>query len=498
MENRFNLIDEKWIPIQGESPVSLLDIFSQNSPESLGGTAIQKLAMLKLFLAIAQRAKTPKDVHEWNMLRPEGLGKTCTAYLNTHHDQFYLYGEKPFLQIPILAQAKTMKGEPLPIMPIGRNYHPDIPSDNDSVINQIQINRVPTDADKILFILSIMNYAFAGKRTTHMLPLTEGCPTKKLSAASGPTLGNFFGYQNNCLWGTNILETVWLNLFTREDLIKFPQWADDSLIPPWEEMPTGEDDYIARRLKNSFMGTLIAMSRFVLLKEDGILYTDGLQYPSFKQGWREPFLAIKSEDKVQYLSTSKRPWRDLDSLLALSLTTTTNGYVCPQIQVCLQRARNAVPTIGIWSGGLKVRANAGDQSVKQDDDFIESLVWLDTSVLGEPWFITLENEMKWLEYTGYILKKSVKNYFTSLKETKATIYEKAAVCFWEYCETQFPEILDLCSDPESLPSKREEIIQKGEEVYSRFCGKDTARQLTAWVKHHPRFSVSGRRENNGK
>jgi CRISPR system Cascade subunit CasA len=90
MENRFNLIDEKWIPIQGESPVSLLDIFSQNSPESLGGTAIQKLAVLKLLLAIAQRATTPKDVHEWNMLRPEGLGKTCTAYLNTHRDQFYL------------------------------------------------------------------------------------------------------------------------------------------------------------------------------------------------------------------------------------------------------------------------------------------------------------------------------------------------------------------------------------------------------------------------
>lgn len=384
--NQFNLIDEPWIPVLGESEISLRGIFSTHEPSQLGGTPIQKLAVLKLLLAIAQRASTPTNEKQWKTLGPKGIGDHCLHYLEANRACFSLYGDKPFLQFPILEHMKTHKGEPIAVMPIGKAYHPDIPLDNETVLNQLQINRIPTDAEKALFLISIMNYNAGGKRVAHIPPLSPHFTTKGKNAKPGPSLGNYTGYIQSCLWGTSILETVWLNLFTKEDFAKYPQWRDDPIRPPWEVMPTGEDDDIARALKNSHMGTLVSLSRFTLLKEDGILFTEGIQYPSHKEGWREPFMSTKAEDKVQFLDTSRKPWRNLDAILSLSFSDTNRGYTCVQVQDFLLRARNAVASFGVWSGGLQVRGTLGDQSVKQSDDFIESLVFLESEVLGEPWF----------------------------------------------------------------------------------------------------------------
>ena len=44
MENRFNLVDEPWIPVADYGRVSLRDIFSNSEYRSLGGNAVQKVA----------------------------------------------------------------------------------------------------------------------------------------------------------------------------------------------------------------------------------------------------------------------------------------------------------------------------------------------------------------------------------------------------------------------------------------------------------------------
>lgn len=483
--NQFNLIDEPWIPVVGEKAASLRDIFSTNEPSQLGGTPIQKLSVLKLLLAIAQHASTPTNQMHWKELGPNGIGDHCLAYLEANHACFSLYGDRPFLQFPILEQIKTYKGEPIAIMPIGKAYHPDIPAENDTVINQYQVNRVPTDAEKALFLVSVMNYNSGGKRVAHVPPLSPHFTTKGKSAKPGPSLGNYTGYAQSCLWGSSILETVWLNLFTKEDFAKYPQWHNDPIPPPWQLMPTGEDDDIARALKNSHMGTLVSLSRFTLLKEDGVLFTEGIQYPSHKEGWREPFMSIKKDDKVQFLDTSKKPWRNLDALLSLSFAETDRGFTCTQVQEFLLRARSAVPSFGVWSGGLQVRGTAGDQSVKQSDDFIESVIFLDSKALGEPWFKTLESEMGWLESTGYTLKMSVKRYYQELNEKKASIDAAATARFWEYCETLFQNLVDACADEDALLRIRRKIAIKVDDLYNTFCGRDTARQMISWVKHRP-------------
>jgi CRISPR system Cascade subunit CasA len=494
MENRFNLIDEPWIPIAGKASASLCEVFTDASLPALGGTPIQKLSLLKLLLAIAQRTITPQNNEEWRTLGAMGLGKACCAYLEDHRSLFYLYGNQPFLQYPILAQWKTTKGEVLPIMPMGRSYHPDIPSDNDTVVNQIQLNRVPDDAQRALFIISVMNYSLGGKRVAEIPALSSSFENKGKNAKPGPSLGNYTGYLQSCLWGRSVLETVWLNLMTRWELSMIPQWAHDEMIPPWEEMPKGEDDEIARRLAVGFMGTLVGLSRFVLLQGDGILYAEGLQYPSHKEGWTEPFMVFRGERQAKFLEMGKKPWRDLDALLSLSLVNIDRGVSCQQIQLLLLRARNSIPCFGVYSGGLKVRGSMGDQSVKQTDDFIDSVVWLDSAILGEGWFLTLEAEMKWLEKTAFDLKTSVFKYYKELRKQKILQCELAESDLWSYCERRFQTIVDGCRKPELLQGINLEVVRQAEYLYDTYCSKETARQLVLWVKHRPNFFIESKKE----
>ena len=108
-ENRFNLIDEPWIPIVDMGRVSLKDIFSHTHYRALGGNPVQKIALTKLLLAIAQAASTPKDDKDWAELGAKGLAAKCLAYLDEWHECFWLYGEQPFLQMPDVINLITKR-----------------------------------------------------------------------------------------------------------------------------------------------------------------------------------------------------------------------------------------------------------------------------------------------------------------------------------------------------------------------------------------------------
>ena len=73
-ERRFNLVDENWIPVAGENLVSLRRVFTDHSLMALGGNPVEKIALTKLLLAIAQTAYTPKDEEEWARL---GATRPC-------------------------------------------------------------------------------------------------------------------------------------------------------------------------------------------------------------------------------------------------------------------------------------------------------------------------------------------------------------------------------------------------------------------------------------
>ena len=248
--NSFNLIDEPWIPVVNAGLVSLKQMFTDSSYKALGGNPVQKIAVTKLLLAIAQSAFTPEDEEEWARMGAQGMAEYCLDYLEKWHDRFWLYGDKPFLQITEIKKAdKQPWGAALP----------EVATGNTTVLIQTQIKKELTDAELANLILVQMGFGLGGKKTDNSVVLTSGYIGKSnkkgnpSSAKAGASLG-FLGYMHSFLQTESLLISIWLNLLTMENIQGLAVFPDGLGVAPWEKMPTGEADTVAESLKKSYMG----------------------------------------------------------------------------------------------------------------------------------------------------------------------------------------------------------------------------------------------------
>ncbi|TCD46919.1 type I-E CRISPR-associated protein Cse1/CasA [Chlorobium sp. N1] len=517
-QQRFNLVDEPWIPVVSKGLLSLRQVFSEPDNPALGGNPIQKIALTKLLLAIGQAACTPTDTAALNALDAIAFRSSCLTYLDKWHDRFWLYGERPFLQMPRIkvliedrleselhsatkkAAIKKAKENALP-KAIGAGFYPDVQADNDSILTQHQASEISGDAERALFILTLMNFAFAGKHfEKNLRPLTPEYSGKGASAKSGPSIGNHVGYLHSFLTGPFLIDTIMLNLLSSEQVQENPYWKSGIGTPPWERMPEGEGCAVALSLKASYMATLVSLSRFVILDGDGVFYVEGLQYPSHKDGWLEPSMLFKAQDKtpkVAWVDPNQRPWRELPAMLAFLGDASPAGGICLFLRYGLDRAKRRHPQIGIWSGGLRVRYQIGGQSVKQDDDFVESLFRFDSSELDANWYDRFKIEMKQLEDISTFVSISTKKYIKKLEPKSKNkkdsplainLAKKSSTLFWQLAERHVQELVDACEDTERLPSVRRTIASLAFQAFDAFCPKDTARQIDAWASSRPNLS----------
>ena len=202
----FNLIEEQWIPVAQIGLVSLRDIFSNPDLPALGGSVLEKIAVMKLLLAIAQASYTPRDNKDWLELGISGLKEKCLSYLEQQKPYFSLYGEHPFLQF---TQVKKAEIKPYSIL------FPEIASGNTSLLFHSQVAPAITDLDdakKALALLVQMSSCFSGKKVDASVVLSPGY-VKSKSAKSGPALCSL-GLLHSFFTGENILDTIWFNLLT--------------------------------------------------------------------------------------------------------------------------------------------------------------------------------------------------------------------------------------------------------------------------------------------
>ena len=193
-ENRYNLLDEAWIPIADMGKAGLLRVFGGRECRALGGTAVQKIAVLKLLIAIAQAAATPQDTQEWAAMGPDGLGERCTAYLKLWRNAFWLYGDKPFLQMPACSKAE--------LKPYGTAM-PQVVSGNTTLLTQLQLEPVMSDASRALLLVEQMGFGFGGKNIYNIVILSKGYAKGK-SAKPGPSVCHM-GLLHSFLLGDSIL-----------------------------------------------------------------------------------------------------------------------------------------------------------------------------------------------------------------------------------------------------------------------------------------------------
>ena len=484
-QRRFNLVEEAWIPVADHGLVSLRDIFSNPGLRALGGNPIQKISVTKLLLAIAQAAHTPKDMEEWQALGADGIAKKALDYLNHKKDCFWLYGDRPFMQMPGISEAA--------IQPFAAII-PDQASGNTTVVFQSQLKQEMTDSTKALQVLVNVNCALSGKQTDNSIVLTSGYAGKTnpkgkpSSGKSGSALG-FLGYLHSFVIGENLQQTLWLNLLLRDDLADLKFYTQQLGSPPWEKMPQGEDDATARMLKDSYIGRLVPLSRFVLLAKDGLHYSEGIQYPTHKEGASDLSVTLDPVGlKAIWTDPGKRPWRQLTALLAFLDAQNSSPFDCPQLRIGIQRAKSLLPQLGVWSGGLRVSSNAGEQYTSGSDDFVESEVHVETESLGD-WFLLFSAEMGALDQMAKIVFASVAGYFKSLKTDGGKHAAAASNLFWQLAEQNSQDLVDACGDPSGVQAEamRRLFIGYANRAYDAYAPRDSARQLEAWAANRPKL-----------
>lgn len=479
----FNLIDDPWISVVDVGRVSLKEIFRNAQLKALGGSPIQKIAVTKLLLAIAQSAYTPEDDQQWHHLGSEELSKKCLEYLNQWHDHFYLYGDKPFLQMPEISKAQ--------VKPFG-SVLPEISTGNTTVLTQIQKEKPLDDADKAILVVQLMGMSLGGKQIDNSIVLTPGYQGKSKAGKSGSSIG-FKGFLHNFIQGKNLQETLWFNLFTMSDISKMKTFESGLGTAPWEKMPEGEDDEVARGLKNSLIGRLIPLNRFVLLKNDGIHYSEGIQHLNYADGMNDPSVCINYKPKkpvALWVDTEKRPWRMLTSLLSFISSESTDGFECMQLKFCLTRSKSSTDMLVLWSGGLKVSSQAGEQYASGDDDFVESLIELPTNELNSIWFANLKDEISSLEQISKSLYASVMTYYKILTTDGKSQANKSTRLFWHMCASWYESLINRCAsgqDDERV-QLRKIYASYVDKTFNICCPSETARQFDAWAQSRPNLS----------
>ncbi|MDP2505853.1 type I-E CRISPR-associated protein Cse1/CasA [Oceanobacter sp. 3_MG-2023] len=501
MENRFNLIDEPWIPVADVGRVSLKDIFKRPDLRALGGNPVQKIALTKLLLAIVQAAATPEDDDEWKQMGWQGMADKCLAYLQQWHDRFYLYGDKPFLQMPMIQSAA--------IKSLGV-LSPEVSTGNTTVLTESQQEQPVSHADQAITIVVQMGFGLSGKKTDNSVVLSNGYKGKQndkgkpASGKSGIAVGHM-GLLHSYWLGQSILHSLWFNLFTQEDI------TDMAMYPalgtaPWEQMPTGEDDDIARSLKSSLIGRLVPVGKFCLLAETGIHYTDGIAHAGYLEGKADPTASIdfaQKKPKALWVNPDKRPWRELTSLLQFIEQGKTSGFDTPQLKLTLKRVSRSAQHFALWSGGLRVSSNAGEQYASGTDDYVQSEIWLSSELLGSIFLEQLKHEMAQLESAQKLLWGAVVRYFRQLSDIDKSgsgkaqpfvtnLAAKATGIFWQLCERQAQALIDVCDTSEDATQQRLQLRQTfanyALQTFDQLCPNDSARQMDAWAQSRPNFS----------
>lgn len=476
-DNYFNLIDEPWVPVADEGIISLRDLFGARKYRRLGGTPIQKIAVMKMLQAIAQAACTPKDASEWFALGEETLANRCLNYLLTVHHCFFLYGEKPFMQVPeIVGRSGTEKGS------IGIAMV-EFATGNTTIWRQSQVEHQLCDAEKALLLVTLMGFAVGGKGWGGK----RWDPYKQKetpNALPGVSLGR--GVMHSFCFGTTIQHSLWLNLFTQEHL---DSMRLSQVLPPWEHMPKMLGDEREQELKESLTGRLAPLSRFCFLEKDEIHTTHGISYSPYDKGGFDPSVTLNIKKQAVACSPEKRPWRSLSAMLSF---LGIQNESCFQIKIVVDRLSDIqLPYIEIWSGGLRISDQSGEQFVSgESDDFVDSSICISTDHLHQEWYSSFECELRALENVADYLEKQVVAYFKSLKSVDGRGHAKKALnLFWQLCEQKLMELVDVCGDRgEALQKIRREFAEYAKHVFNATCPKDTARQLEAWAKHRPYYT----------
>lgn len=493
-----NLTIDAWIPIVWNDGkpgmVSLNGAFERaHEIQDLALRPHERIALMRLLVCIAQAALDgPRDHDQWQGCRTR-IAQSAVQYLKQWQQTFGLFGNgQRFLQVLDLKKLGTgSSGDDEDEGNSTSKLDLALATGNNSTLfdNAGGAARDFTPAQLALMLVTFQCFSPGGRIG---VALWGGQQTPgKGSSNHAPCLAG--GMLHTLIRGDNLLSTLHKNLLNRrqvELLFGDECWGR----PVWELMPHSLGDAEAARNANrTYLGRLIPLARSVWLADDGrfLILANGLEYPSYDDGWREPSATIVSRTMkeqptraVLAASIEKAAWRELHALTVKTVGQNPGGAAA------LKNISDD-EAFDLWVGGLV--ANKAKLV-----DTTDSVFHIPAAMLGETSQRVYENGVRHAEAVESRLRRATAVYHKELgdnvdrpemRSRRLQIQRSAIAQFWTDVEQSVPQLLEVAAAPESLGLRGEwrgtvwgqSVRRSARAAYERACPRQTTRQIRAYA-----------------
>ncbi len=491
-----NLTTDPWIPIVWHdgtvSTVSLRDGFSRGHQiQDLAVRPHERIAVMRLVICIAQAALDgPADHDEWNGCLSR-IAPAALDYLTRCSRAFELLGNgQRFCQLAGL--SKEGDGATTEERNEASKLDLTLATGNNATLfdNAGGSARVFSAAELALMLVAFQCFSPGGRIS---IAQWDGEDTLgKGSSEHAPCLAG--SMLHTLLRGGSLLETIHSNLMNKDQAEHFfgsGCWGRAS----WEMMPQNLSDTEAiRNATRTYLGRLVPLSRAIRLDDEGrsLILANGLQYPSFDDGWREPSSTIvvrnsNGQPTRVALPTSieKAAWRELHALVVKSIGQNPGG------PAALQNLSQDQEAFDLWVGGLVTK-----QAKLLDTN--ESVLHVPGAMLSSIGQVIYEAGVQVANRAELRLRRAVSVYHNVLgdnldrpeaKSRRQQIQSNATTRFWTNAELAVPHLLAVVSAPESLGLNNDwhktawgcAVWTATRAAYAGACPHQTPRQMQAYA-----------------
>lgn len=492
-----NLVDDPWIPCIRQNgmvcPTSLRDCFTCDDILDLAVRPHERVALMRLLLCVSYAATgIPEDYDGWEDLR-ERLPSAVPAYLNQWRDSFELFHpEKPFLQVAGLRGASASEK----LTPCGKLNFSLASGNNSTLFDHAALaERRFTPEWLALNLLTYQMFCLGGLIGS----VRWGDGVTGRSACDGPCAPG--SMLHTFLRRANVLETLHANMLSEEELSEYQRLGEGwQGRPLWEHFPRGLDDGPAvRNATQTFLGRMVPLARAILISRDGadMLLGDGLVFPSYTSPQR-PFppeltatvvTAGKKEARVLLgVQPGKAIWRQLSALTVKRLGDEPGG--CAALIHCHEDGETDIVVCGL----------ARDQA--DVVDVVESVFHVPATMFQPEGHALYEGEVARAESIAWGLGNAVERYRRLVDggwegrlkqagpkkgEELARLKSQALRHYWTAVEAELSllwRMVRTCGG-EGFPAVRQawwaHLEKSARTAYAAACGKDTERQMRAYV-----------------
>ncbi len=488
---------------------SLLQCFTDAGIVDLAVRPHERVALMRLLLCVAYAAcGVPEDYEAWLACR-NCLSQSVSTYLEKWRDAFELFHpQKPFLQVAGLKSAAKPK-----VGKKGAENNEDEEENGQATTAKLDFalasgNKTTlfdhdgTDAGRAVaperLALNLLTYQAFSPGGLIGSVLWDGVTMARSSSDAPCAPASML---HTFLRGRNLLESVFLNMATVDDLDKYSGLdADWQGHPLWEMFPNSPKDTVAvQNATRTFLGRLVPLSRAILLSADGksLILGDGLPYPGFtnpQNPFPEEFSATvvkrveKSERALLGLQPGKAIWRQLHALTVKRHHDDWGG--CIALQHC-----DGETDVDIVVDGL-----ARDQA--DIVDAVESVFHIPGAMLVEAGHKTYEAAVQQAEDLEQVLGRAVETWRAVVdggwagrlkmagpkkNDERAKLRALASREYWTAVEHNLPLLLAMITalDSPEFPKRQAAwqalLRQSALRAYEMACSKDTERQMRGFV-----------------